>query len=44
MRTWVNEDSTVLVQMWEDGTVTVAKREHRSHTWGPPVYLTEEKS
>jgi hypothetical protein len=42
-RLWVNEDRTVLVRQWEDGTVEVATREHASHTWGPPVTLTEEK-
>lgn len=42
MRTWVNKDSTVLVQMWTDGTITVATRQHPSHTWGPPVYLKEQ--
>lgn len=43
-RIFVNEDSTVLVTLWSEGkTVTVATREHSSHTWGPPKYLTEEK-
>lgn len=43
-RIFVNEDSTVLVTLWSEGkTVTVATREHSSHTWGPPKYLKEEK-
>lgn len=43
-RLWVNEARTVLVRMWENGTVEVATREHPSHTWGPPVRLAEEKA
>ena len=42
-RVWVNEAGTVLVEMWADGTVTVATREHPSHTWGPPTILSKQK-
>ena len=43
-RLWVNEERTVLVELWlATGTVTVALREHPSDTWGPPITLTEEK-
>lgn len=42
-RLWVNQERTVLVRLWENGKVEVAIREHASHTWGPPVYLEEEK-
>jgi hypothetical protein len=42
-RLWVNDDRTVLVRLWADGTVEVATRETPAHTWGPPVYLTEER-
>lgn len=39
---YVNEERTVLVRVWSSGTVEVATRDDPSHTWGPPVYLTEE--
>ena len=41
-RLWVNEARTVLVRMWENGTVEVAVRDTPAHTWGPPVLLEEE--
>jgi hypothetical protein len=41
-RLWVNDARTILVRMWEDGTVEVATRETSAHTWGPPIWLTEE--
>jgi hypothetical protein len=41
-RLWINVERTVLVRLWEDGRVEVATRESPLHTWGPPVYLTEE--
>jgi hypothetical protein len=41
-RIWVNEERTVLVRLWAGGTMEVARRDDPSHTWGPPVYLTEE--
>lgn len=42
-RLWVNGERTVLVTMWDDGTVTVANRETPAHTWGPPVYCKAEQ-
>lgn len=42
-RLWVNEERTVLVRLWASGKVEVARRDHPSHTWGPPVYLEEER-
>jgi hypothetical protein len=42
-RLWVNESRTVMVRLWGSGTVEVATRKDPSHTWGPPVYLEEEK-
>jgi hypothetical protein len=45
-RLWVNDERTTLVRIWEDGGqghCEVAAREAPDHTWGPPVYLTEEK-
>lgn len=41
-RLWVNDERTVLVRLWEDGTCETATREASEHTWGPPVYLHEE--
>jgi hypothetical protein len=48
-RLWVNDERTVLVRMWEDGTVEVALRPQLefaqdSITWGPPIKLIEEKT
>ena len=42
-RLWVNDERTVLVRLWDDGTCETATRERLWDTWGPPVYLTEEK-
>lgn len=42
-RLFVNRERTVMVHVWENGVVEVATREHPSHTWGPPVTLTEER-
>lgn len=42
-RLYVSEDRTVLVRIWDNGTVEVAKREAPDHVWGPPIYLEEEK-
>ena len=41
-RIWVNEERTVMVRLWSEGTVEVARRDTPAHTWGPPVYLKEE--
>jgi hypothetical protein len=43
-RLWVNDERTVLVRMWDDGTVETATRETAAHTWGPPAVLTEENA
>lgn len=40
---WVNDDRTVFVRLWEDGSMEVATRDDASCTWGPPVLLTAEK-
>jgi hypothetical protein len=40
-RLFVNDQSTLMVQLWPTG-VHVSTRDHPSHTWGPPVTLTEE--
>jgi len=42
-RLWVNEARTVLVRLWDDGTLELATRESSEHVWGPPMVLKEEK-
>lgn len=39
---WVNGDSTVLVRLWNSGTVEVSTRETAAHIWGPPIVCHEE--
>jgi hypothetical protein len=41
-RLWVNQDRTVFVRLWDDGTMEVATRDDPGDTWGPPVELKEE--
>lgn len=43
-RLFVNEERTVLVRIWANGMVEVARREAPDHVWGPPVYLIEERA
>ncbi len=43
-RIWVSPDRCVLITMWASGTVTFAHRFDPSHTWRPPITLTEEKT
>jgi len=43
-RLWVNDKRTVLVRLWPSGQVEVATRPAADHAWGPPVYLSEEKT
>ena len=40
---YVNAERTVLVRIWENGTVEVATRETPAHTWGPPVVCEPER-
>lgn len=42
-RIFVNLERTVLVRIWPSGTVEVATREDAGATWGPPIYVEEEK-
>jgi hypothetical protein len=42
-RLWVDKYSTVLVRMWENGTVEVATRQTPAHIWSPPIRMTEEQ-
>jgi hypothetical protein len=41
-RLWVNEDRTVLVRQWPDGTVEVATRPTSDDIWGPPTVMLPE--
>ena len=48
-RLWVSDDRCTLVELWpatdeHDEIVKVATRTATNQTWGPPVYLTEEKT
>ncbi len=53
-RIWVSDDRCTLLTIWYDtpsdyivgkpANVVIARRDDPSHTWGPPVVLTEEKS
>lgn len=40
---WVNKERTLLVRMWDNGTVEVAMRETPDHTWSPPITVELEK-
>ncbi len=42
-RLYVNGKRTVLVRLWPDGRVDVALRGDPGATWGPPIWLEEEK-
>jgi hypothetical protein len=42
-RLWVNADRTVLVRLWDDGTVEFCTRDDAYDIWGPPRQLMEEK-
>ena len=49
-RLYVNAERTVLVRIWEGddaektpSAVEAATRETPAHTWGPPIWLHEEK-
>jgi hypothetical protein len=41
-RLWINDERTVLVRLWSDGTMEVATREDPSYVWGPPTYVNEK--
>ena len=43
-RLWVNVTRTVLVTLWDDGSMQIATRPDQYATWGPPVWLLEEKA
>ena len=39
----VNDERTVLVTIWENGTTTVALRSDPSEVWGKPIEVKEER-
>ena len=41
-RIWINASRTVLMRLWDDDRVEIARRDNGWETWGPPEYLTEE--
>lgn len=41
-RLWVNAERTLLARVWASGMAEVATRETPEHTWGPPIFLSEE--
>lgn len=40
---WVNQTRTLLVTLWEDGTMTVAERDTAGDIWGPPRLVEMEQ-
>lgn len=42
MRLWINEDRTVLVREYDDGTMEVATRPEVDAIWGPPIVVRDE--
>ena len=42
MMQWVNKERTVLVTLWDDGTMTVASRGSEYMIWGPPAEVHPE--
>ena len=38
----INDERTVLVRMWENGTVEVATRPEQGAIWGPPIVVKPE--
>ena len=41
-RQFVDADRTILVELHDDGTATLATRHTAGHTWGPPTTLAEQ--
>ena len=41
-RLFVNDEGTILVRIWHDGTTEVSTREAPGHIWGPPIRVREE--
>lgn len=36
---WLNEDETVGVRLWENGTMELMTRSNRHDMWSPPIEL-----
>lgn len=43
-RLFVNDERTILVRIWDDGSAEVATRESEGDIWGPPVLVREEST
>jgi hypothetical protein len=43
-RLFVNDARTMLVRVWDNGTVAIATRPDPGATWGPPLVLAEERA
>ena len=41
-RQWTNDERTVLVTQYDDGSMEVAVREDAGDLWGPPVQVELE--
>lgn len=39
---WVNDDRTVLVRLWVNGTMETAHRDEPGDVWGPPTLLRQD--
>ncbi len=42
-RLWVSKDRCSRMEIWNDGRIIVAFRDHSSRVWGPPIDVHEEK-
>ncbi len=42
-RLWVSNDRCGRMEIWGNGDIIVAFREHASRVWGPPMRVHEEK-
>ncbi len=42
-RLWVNDESTVLVRLWDSGGMEVALSDHRDAIWGPPILVKPDE-
>lgn len=41
-RLYVNEERTVLVRIWPNGSVEASFRATSDHIWGPPIPLVDD--
>lgn len=40
--TYVNDERTVLVTVWPNDNIAVARRDSPDRIWGPPIKVTNE--